>query len=64
MMKPGQRTPAGPGRRILRTGSLREKGNLIFELALSPLHEDGHSMLRAQPVPQAFRMRQHSTWTP
>ena len=32
-----------------------EKGNLIFELALSPLHEDSHSMLRAQPVPQAFR---------
>lgn len=51
----GAAHPGGPGQTDIENWQFTEKGNLIFELALSPLHEDGHSMLRAQPVPQAFQ---------
>ena len=51
----GAARPGGPGQTAIESWHFTEKGNLLFELALAPLHEDGHSMLRAQPLPQAFQ---------
>lgn len=51
----GAARPDGPGQTAIESWHFTEKGNLLFELALAPLHEDGHSMLRAQPLPQAFQ---------
>lgn len=51
----GGARPGGPGQTAIESWHFTEKGNLLFELALAPLHEDGHSMLRAQPLPQALQ---------
>ena len=60
----GAAHPGGPGQTDIENWQFTEKGNLIFELALSLCTRTATACFARSRCRRPFRMRQHSTWTP